>query len=288
MAVVLNTFTTAGTGGSNPPVGNRQEIDNIVSRITPEDTPVYSMIGRGKTRSTSPEWETDSLRAPAANAQLEGDEYVFSAISPAVRMKNHTQNPQNRAGWSVIPRKLSTTSVTLKRQQKRRSSWALKLRKDIELAIVTNAASVDGQTRVSGGLPSWLVTNVSRGGSGVNGGYNVGTGKTVAATNAPAQRAFTKALMDTVMGQVYNSGGNVRSDGLLALYQVSLRDIHVGYQCCSIQVLGYFRWRQEYHHWYCRCLRWPVRQNQCRAQPGHVQRRRPGRQERLFHRSGTA
>ena len=209
MAVVLNTFTTAGTGGSNPPVGNRQEIDDIVSRITPEDTPIYSMIGRGKTRSTSPEWETDSLRAPAANAQLEGDEYTFAAISPAVRLKNHTQIL--RQGWVVSNTQEAVNNVgSVEKAAEKKIKSGIELRKDIELSIVSNTASMDGQTRVSGGLPSWIVTNESRGATGADGGYSVGTGKTVAATNG-TQRAFTKALMDTVMGQVYNSGGNVRS-----------------------------------------------------------------------------
>ena len=45
-----------GTFSSTSAVGNRQEIDDIVSRITPEDTPIYSMIDKDKTRSTSPEW----------------------------------------------------------------------------------------------------------------------------------------------------------------------------------------------------------------------------------------
>lgn len=210
MAVFPNTFTTTGTGGSNPPVGNRQEIDDIVSRITPEDTPIYSMIGKEKTKSTSPEWETDTLRAPAANAQLEGDEYAFTAISPALRMKNYTQIL--RQGWIVSNTQEAVSNVgNAEKFAEKKIKSGIEVRKDIELSILSNAASTAGSTRVSGGLPTWLVTNVSRNTSGVNGGYNVGTGLTVAETPAPSKRAFTKALMDTVMGMVYTSGGNTRS-----------------------------------------------------------------------------
>ena len=93
MTIITGSYTTGSA------VGNRQEIDDIVSRITPEDTPVYSMIGKGKTRSTSPEWETDTLRAPAANAQLEGDEYLFRPGFPRRGLKNYTQIL--RQGWVV-------------------------------------------------------------------------------------------------------------------------------------------------------------------------------------------
>jgi hypothetical protein len=87
---------------------------------------------------------------------------------------------------------------------------AIEVRKDVELSIVANTASVGGATRVSGGLPSWLTSNVSRGAGGANGGFNTGTKLTVAETTG-TQRALTKTLTDTVMGQVYASGGNVKT-----------------------------------------------------------------------------
>src|SRR5690606_6622018 len=87
----------------------------------------------------------------------------------------------------------------------------IELRKDVELAIVTNNASVAGATREFGGLPTWIETNVNRGGgSGANGGFDVNTGLTVAATDG-TQRAFTKTIMDDVMKQGYESGANFRN-----------------------------------------------------------------------------
>jgi Family of unknown function (DUF5309) len=203
MAIVTNTFQSTSA------VGNRQEIDNVVSRITPEDTPIYSSISKGKTNSTSPEWEIDTLRAPAANAQLEGDEYAFGAITPPVRVKNYTQI--FRQGWIVSNTQEAIDNVgNNEKFAEKKLKSAIEVRKDVELSIVSNTASVAGATRVSGGLPSWLTTNVSRGATGANGGYSVGTGLTVAETTG-TQRAFTKALMDTVMGMVYTSGGDTKN-----------------------------------------------------------------------------
>ena len=94
----------------------------------------------------------------------------------------------------------------------------INVRKDIEFAIVSNTASVGGATRYSGGLPSWLTTNVSR--SGSNGGFSSGTGLTVAETTG-AQRAFTKTLTDTVMQAAYQSGANV-TDVIVSPYVKSV------------------------------------------------------------------
>jgi hypothetical protein len=85
MAVVANTVTTTQA------VGNREELDNFVSMITPTDTPIYSMAGKEKDASKHPEWEFEELDAVADNAQPEGNEYSFDAVSPPTRVGNYTQ-----------------------------------------------------------------------------------------------------------------------------------------------------------------------------------------------------
>ena len=206
MAVITNTLQTTGVGAAG---GNREELSNIVSRITPEDTPVYSMIGKGKAATTHPEWMIDDLAPPAANAQLEGDEYSFNAITPAVRVGNYTQI--FRKTWIISgTQEVVDNAGNNAKMAEQKIKKGIELRKDVELSIVSSAASVAGATRVSGSLASWLTSNVSRGATGANGGFNTGTGLTVSPTNG-TQRAFTKALLDTVMSQVYTSGGNSRS-----------------------------------------------------------------------------
>lgn len=201
MAVVTNTFQTTSA------VGNREMLSDVVSRITPEDTPIYSLISKGKVTSIHPEWETDDLAAPGANAQLEGDEFTFGTVLPPVRAGNYTQILRKE----FILSESEEATIDAGRVQKRKYQKLKKgveVRKDVEFSIISNVASVGGATRISGGLPSWLKTNVSRGATGANGGFNTGTGLTVAATTG-TQRAFTQALLDSVMSQAYVSGGNV-------------------------------------------------------------------------------
>lgn len=202
MAVVTNTFQTTSA------VGNREELSDVVSRITPEDTPIYSLISKGACKSTHPEWETDELAAPGDNVQLEGDEYTFDATTPPARLGNYTQILRKDGIISKTQDSVDEAG-NIQKVKYQKLKKAVELRKDVEYSIVAANASVGGATRKSGSLSTWIETNVSRGTTGANGGYSSGTGLTVAPTNG-TQRAFTKALMDGVMEQGYNSGANFR------------------------------------------------------------------------------
>lgn len=202
MAIITNTFQSPSAKG------NRETLSDVVSRITPEDTPIFSMIEKITFKGVHPEWETDDLAAPADNAQLEGDEYAFGATTPAVRLGNYTQILRKEGIISGTQDNVDNAgNVEQVKYQKLKKG--VELRKDAEFSIVAANASVAGATRKSGSLSTWITSNVSRGAGGANGGFSQGTGLTVAPTNG-TQRAFTKALLDTVMQSGYTSGANFR------------------------------------------------------------------------------
>lgn len=198
MAALANTVLTTAA------IGNREELSNIVSMITPTDTPIYSMAGKEKLSSKHPEWEYEALRAPGENAQPEGNEFEFDAQVAPTRVGNHTQIYRDTWVYSGTQQAVDNAGDQEK-AAKAKIKAGINVRKDIEFSIVSNTASVGGAVRYSGSLPSWLVTNVSR--SGSNGGFNSGTGLTVAETTG-AQRAFSKTLLDTVMQAGYQAGAN--------------------------------------------------------------------------------
>lgn len=203
MAVVTNTFVTTSARG------NREELSDVVSRITPEDTPIYSLIEKESFKTTHPEWETDDLAAPAQNVVPEGDDYTFSATTAAVRVGNYTQILR-KDGIISGTQDATDNAGNVEQVRYQKLKKAVELRKDVEFSIVTANASVAGATRRSGSLSTWITTNTSRGGGGgANGGFSSGTGLTVAPTDG-TQRAFTKTLLDTVMQQGYVSGANFR------------------------------------------------------------------------------
>lgn len=213
MAIIANTFQSTAAKG------NREELSDVVNRITPEDTPIYSMIGKESVAGVHPEWEIDDLAPPGANVQTEGDEYSFGALTPPARVGNYTQIFRKTFIISNTQEAVSNAGDVEKRKYQK-AKKGVEIRKDVEYSIVSNVGSVGGATRVSGGLPSWLTTNVSRGATGANGGFNSGTGLTAPATNG-TQRAFTKVLLDQAMSQAYTAGANV-TDLVVAPYVKSV------------------------------------------------------------------
>ena len=200
MAIIANTFQTTSA------VGNREELSDVVSRITPEDTPIYSLIEKGTCKSVHPEWETDALAAPAANIQLEGDEYAFGTVTPPTRLGDYTQIMRKTFIISNT-QEVVDEAGNVQKTKYQKLKKGVELRKDVEFGILSPTPSLGGATRQFGGLPTWYVTNTSRGAGGANGGFTAGV--TVAPTNG-TQRAFTKVLLDGMMQQGYQNGANFR------------------------------------------------------------------------------
>lgn len=199
MAAISNTvLTTQATG-------NREELDNVVSMITPSDTPIYTMAGKNKADSKHPEWEYEDLDTPGENAQPEGNEYSFDAVTPPTRVGARTQIFTKTFVFSGTQQAVDNAGNAEKRAHELMKKGKA-MRKDMEFAIVSNTASTNTDPRYLGGLPSWLTTNVSRGGGGSSGGFS--GSDTVAATNG-TQRAWTKSLTDTLLQSIYQQGGDV-------------------------------------------------------------------------------
>ncbi|UPK23879.1 DUF5309 domain-containing protein [Bradyrhizobium sp. 195] len=207
MTVVSGTLQTYDR------VGNREDLEDVVYNISPKDTPFVSLIGSVPVSATRHDWQTDALRAPAANAQVEGDDYAFQTKSPTVRVQNFTQiasdtlivsNSQEKADKAGRKSELGYQLAKM----------GAEIKKDVELSLVSNTASSAGSTttgRVSAGFPAWISsatsTNGLRGATGTSGGFSSGTGLVAAATNG-TQRAFTKTMLDTAISTCYNAGGN--------------------------------------------------------------------------------
>lgn len=206
MAIATNTFTTYDDKRK------REEFSNIISDISPEETPFTTMIGKRKVVSTHPEWSNDSLAPPnPANAVPQGDEYTYGAVTATVRNGTYTQIM--RKEWIVS----ETDEVVDKAGQqselnRQRVKKGKELKKDREAVMLLNQGSLAGNQATAplmAGLPAWLKTADNRGTGGADGGFNTGSQLVVAATNG-TQRDFTKTIMDDVFQKSYNAGGEGR------------------------------------------------------------------------------
>lgn len=204
MAVTADTVQTFAM------VGIREDLSDTISNISPRDTPFYSGIRKGSCKNRNPEWLKDSLANPdPTNAAVEGDTVANDAGSHPTRLKNYVQLfdkvievSSTAQAVDAAGRDNELAYQTMKK--------GLEVKRDIEMALTGNIASVAGNASTAGklgGVESWLTTNDERGSGGSQGGYNTGTGLTVAATDG-TPRAFTETLLKSVLQKVYNAGGD--------------------------------------------------------------------------------
>lgn len=184
-------------------VGNREDLSNIIYNISPSDTPFMSAIRRTKANAVKHEWQKDTLAAPGANAQLEGDVVTPAASTPTTRLDNNSQIFRKTAsvtGTQEVVNKAGRTSELAYQMAKRMKELKL----DIELALLQNQAKVAGDAttpRKMAGLGSWLESNVSRASDGAS-----GTKGNTAATAGTARKP-TEDMIGDVMQSCYTNGG---------------------------------------------------------------------------------
>jgi hypothetical protein len=72
-------------------IGNREDLTDIITNISPMDTWFTSTIGSANVKGTYHEWQVDALSAAGANAKVEGASASDGTITPTSRLGNYTQ-----------------------------------------------------------------------------------------------------------------------------------------------------------------------------------------------------
>lgn len=190
-------------------IGIREDLSDIISNISPTQTPFLSNIGKGTTTQTQFDWQTDSLAAAAANAHIEGDDTAASSLAATTRYINYTQ----------IFKKVFVVSGTADavKAAGRKSELAYQiakkgkeLKRDQEKEFTGTNVAVAGDSstaRVTASLDAWLFTNDLNGTSGTQYTFSGG----VPATNRTdgTNRVWTEDLLKSALVLQYNSGGEV-------------------------------------------------------------------------------
>jgi hypothetical protein len=131
-------------------VGLKEDVSDIITNISPTKTPFQSMIGREKITQKFFQWQEDSLRAAAVNAQTEGFDAQFVTVNPTVMRSNVTQI---LAEASQVSGTMDVTSTygRAKESAYQLAKSAAQVKRDLEVALVGNnvAATVgsDGAAR---------------------------------------------------------------------------------------------------------------------------------------------
>lgn len=196
MAIVTNTLLTFSA------IGNREDLLDKIFNISPVDVPLQSMSDDSTAKATLHEWQTESLTAAAANAQLQGDDVAFGAAILTTRVSNRTQISRKEvvvAGTQEAVDKAGRNSEMVRQMANKRAE----LMRDKEFVLCSNQAPVTGNSTTAPQLRplcGWIVTNQSAGAGGA-----VGTSS--AARTDGTQRTLTEALIVAQMQAAWIAGG---------------------------------------------------------------------------------
>lgn len=214
MAVVTGTYQTYTSKGI------KEDLADVIYRITPTKTPFLSAIPKVKATNTFHEWMTQDLAAVAANAQIEGDDVAtFATVTPTVRLGNYTQISTKNCIISGTNQSVKAAGRN-NEMSYQLSMKSAELKRDMEAALCSSANGVAGAvsnattsaTHAGGaaaarqlrGLEGWIATNSDLGVSGVAPVYTMGSW---AAPTDGTARAFTEAQLKNVLQQCYAQGG---------------------------------------------------------------------------------
>jgi len=199
MAQPDNTFD------SYDAVGIREDLENVIYDVSPEETPFYTTCKKVTAKNTYHEWQTDALRASGANAHIEGDATTAEARVATTRLGNYTQIFKNAV---VIPD--TDKGLDKAGRASEMAYQVLKIAKeqklDIEKALFANNARVAGDAttaRELAGTETWFTSTIQNKGSG--GAHAAGTGAD--ARTDGTQTAFDQDKFDAIMQNCWEKGG---------------------------------------------------------------------------------
>lgn len=191
----------------------REDLENIIYDISPMQTIFLTRAARGTAKSTTHEWLTDSLTAPGANAQIEGDAFSATARSHPSRLKNYTQISTKQIEVTGTSRAVDTAGLDdLFLYHTARAGKELK--RDLETMMLDAAsatAGVSSSARVAASVFNWIYdtnhikltgqTTVTT--TPVASGFAKGTG----IAGSTSATAFLVTDLNSMLQQAWSTGG---------------------------------------------------------------------------------
>lgn len=171
-------------------IGLAEDVSNIISDITPTDTPLFSMIKTEKVHARQYSYMTDSLASAGSNAQLEGFTASAGTAIATTMINGNTQILQKT--FQVSATADAVKAYGRAKETAYQLSKALKeIKKDVEFAFVgASNATVAGNATTAREMDS--------------ADKLIGAGNTTAGGSA----ALTEAKITTTGQAVYNNGGD--------------------------------------------------------------------------------
>ena len=181
-------------------IGNREDLSDVITNISPTETPFLSSIRRVPASGILHEWQTVTLADAAANAIAEG-------ASAAPASGNATTRIGNRCQIFEKTLRVSNTQMAVS-SAGRNNEWAFQmdlkakeLVRDIESQLVGSSAAAAGDTSADTArqLEGWGMNSIAN----ATAGFLSST-----ASDVNTRKNLTETVFNNLLQTIWNSGGN--------------------------------------------------------------------------------
>lgn len=193
----MATFTTTLA------VGEKEQLADVIYRIDPDETPIFSALKKETSNGIFTEWQVQELAAAS------GTNYVNEGADASIGTPTATTRLGNYHQISVAAVAVSKTLDAVEKAGRdkelayQKVLKSLELRRDIEKSIGDTDVARDGSDpRKSASLSCWI-TNGSVGATGA-----FATGDGTDAVTGGTDRALTLQLIEDGMQAAWEDGGN--------------------------------------------------------------------------------
>lgn len=171
-------------------IGNRESLLDVITNITPTETPYLSTFGKSKATNTLHSWLTDSLSVPANDGHIEGGDYTFVKPGARTRLSNDTQIFVTPVEVSLSQAAADTAGAENEMSyQVAKAMKAHALQIEVALSTGTGNTGGTGAARLLKGVEAWITTNVE-----------TGTGT--------ATEALTENMFNKLLQTIWAAGGS--------------------------------------------------------------------------------
>lgn len=154
---VTTSYELGQSGGAWIGAANREDLLDVITVLSPTDTPLFTMFRKAQVSNVQVEWLVDTLDQAGTNAVAEGSTPTFGVSTARVRLKNLCQI--SREQYEVSDTQRAVNPAGIRDELRYQMAKALKQwKRDVEHDIV-NGMSVTGtpaSTRCAMGVWAWL------------------------------------------------------------------------------------------------------------------------------------
>ena len=184
-------------------IGEREDLSDIIYRIDPAETPLFTAAAKETTSGVTTEWQVQELAAAVdTNHVNEGADYSYVNPTATTRLSNVHQIAAQAASVS------NTLDVVDKAGRDRETAYVkvikgLEQRRDIEKSLFKNEAKSASDPRKTAKLMTWL----TNGDKPSDMGHGTGDGSDTCDLTGTA-RALTLAQIEAAIKEAYEDGGS--------------------------------------------------------------------------------